>query len=329
MTPSSAVETHFSTVRLSGPRSTSPSLGRSFGFALGGNVLYAVAQWLVPVVLAKFGTPSVVGQFSFALAVTAPVILFSQLNLRGIQVTDARGEFSFADYALLRGMTTIAALALLVAGAVWFGRVDETALIVTIAIAKAIDSITDVILGHWQRGDRFNAVSAVTAINGLVSLAAMTLAFLATGRVTSAALGFAFGSAVALAAALLIDQYGLRGTVRWRGARVMNAISIGKIALPLGPVMLLVAVNANVPRYFLAFYEGNREVGIFAAVSYLVLAGTTLVGALGQSASRGSLQRTPSVIFMSSAGLSGTLCSSSERSDWPALLGRPSLEQWS
>ena len=261
MTTSTTVAASVSSIRLTGRASGSRLLGRSFGFALAGNVLYALSQWLLLVVLAKLGTPGIVGQFSFALAVTAPVILFSQLNLRGIQATDARGEFSFADYALLRGFMTVAALILIVGGCIWFGRADEAALIITVGTAKAFDSVTDVIQGHWQRTDRFDGVSAVTTLNGVVSLAAMTLAFVATGSVTAAAAGFAFGSAVALAAALLIDRYGMRGTLRWRGGRLTNAIAIAKIALPLGPVMLLVAVNANVPRYFLAFYEGNRDGG--------------------------------------------------------------------
>ena len=285
MTTSITLEPNVSTARPTGVGSASRSLRRSFGFALAGNVCYALSQWLLLVVLAKFGTPTIVGQFSLALAVSAPVILFSQLNLRGIQSTDARGEFKFADYALLRGMTTIGALAVITAGSLWFGRAEEAALIITVGVAKAIDSITDVILGQWQRIDRFDGVSAVMTLNGLVSLAAMTLAFMATGRVTAAAAGFALGSAVALAAALLIDRYGMQARLRWTGGNVGQAIAIGKLALPLGPVMLLVAVNASVPRYFLAFYEGNREVGIFAAVAYLVVAGTTLVGALGQSVS--------------------------------------------
>ena len=285
MTTSTTVAASVSSIRLTGRASGCRLLGRSFGFALAGNVLYALSQWLLLVVLAKLGTPGIVGQFSFALAVTAPVFLFSQLNLRGIQATDARGDFSFADYALLRGFTTVAAMILIVGGCAWFGRDGETALIITVGTAKAFDSVTDVIQGHWQRSDRFDGVSAVTTLNGVVSLAAMTAAFMSTGSVTAAAAGFAFGSAVALAAALLIDRYGMRGTVRWRGGRLTNAIAIGKIALPLGPVMLLVAVNANVPRYFLAFHEGNRAVGVFAAVSYLAVVGTTLVGALGQSVS--------------------------------------------
>jgi len=44
-------------------------------------------------------------------------------------------------------------------------------------------------------------------------------------------------------------------------------------------------LNSNIPRYFLERYEGERGLGIFAAMSYLMVAGTTVVSALGQSAS--------------------------------------------
>jgi O-antigen/teichoic acid export membrane protein len=57
------------------------------------------------------------------------------------------------------------------------------------------------------------------------------------------------------------------------------------LALPLGLVMMLISLNANIPRYFVERYFGERELGIFAAIAYLQMAGTTVVGALGQSAS--------------------------------------------
>ena len=48
---------------------------------------------------------------------------------------------------------------------------------------------------------------------------------------------------------------------------------------------MLISLNANIPRYFIEHYRGERELGIFAALAYLMVAGNTVVGALGQSAS--------------------------------------------
>jgi len=50
------------------------TLRRNFSWTLLGNVVYAGCQWAMLVVLAKLGTPEMVGQF--ALVVTAPIVLY-------------------------------------------------------------------------------------------------------------------------------------------------------------------------------------------------------------------------------------------------------------
>jgi O-antigen/teichoic acid export membrane protein len=57
------------------------------------------------------------------------------------------------------------------------------------------------------------------------------------------------------------------------------------LSAPLGLVMAMVSLNANVPRYIIEHRLGQRELGIFAALVYLVTAAGLIVNALGQSAS--------------------------------------------
>ena len=61
--------------------------------------------------------------------------------------------------------------------------------------------------------------------------------------------------------------------------------SLVGLALPLGLVMMLISLNVNIPRYFIEHHLGDRELGIFSALSYLMVAGNIVVSALGQSAS--------------------------------------------
>jgi O-antigen/teichoic acid export membrane protein len=49
--------------------------------------------------------------------------------------------------------------------------------------------------------------------------------------------------------------------------------------------MMLISFNANIPRYFIERYLGEQELGIFAALAYLMVAGGMVVNALGESAS--------------------------------------------
>jgi O-antigen/teichoic acid export membrane protein len=48
--------------------------------------------------------------------------------------------------------------------------------------------------------------------------------------------------------------------------------------------MMLISLNSNIPRYFIEEYLGERELGIFAALAYLMIVGGMVVGALGDSA---------------------------------------------
>jgi O-antigen/teichoic acid export membrane protein len=70
-----------------------------------------------------------------------------------------------------------------------------------------------------------------------------------------------------------------------------------RLSLPLGIVTILLSLNANVPRYMISHFRGVRELGIFSALAYIPIAGTMIVGALGQSA-------TPRLAFYASQGKS-------------------------
>ena len=78
------------------------SLRLNFAWTFVGNVVYAGCQWGMLVVLAKLGSPARVGEFALALAVTAPILMFTNLALRAVQATDSRQEYTFGDYLGLR-----------------------------------------------------------------------------------------------------------------------------------------------------------------------------------------------------------------------------------
>lgn len=56
------------------------------------------------------------------------------------------------------------------------------------------------------------------------------------------------------------------------------------MALPLGAVMGILALQPNIPRYLIAHFLGERDLGIFSAMVYLSFMGIIVVAAMGQSA---------------------------------------------
>lgn len=260
----------------------------NFLWTLIGNVIYAACQWGILVALAKLGTPQMVGEFALALAVTAPIVIGAGLSLRSVQVTDALREYEFPDYFSLRLFTTIAAV-LAVAGVVWFSpyAAPAAAVILIVGIAKGFESISDIVHGLWQQHERMDLIARSLVIKGVLSLGIVVLAVYFTGDLRVGVCG------LALVWALVLQFYDARWAVkvsglarpllpRWR-PRTLGALAW--LALPAGIVLALVSFNINLPRYFVEHHLGTEQLGIFAAIAYPMIAGTTIVGALGQSAS--------------------------------------------
>jgi O-antigen/teichoic acid export membrane protein len=57
------------------------------------------------------------------------------------------------------------------------------------------------------------------------------------------------------------------------------------LALPLGFVMMFQSLSSNIPRIMIEGNLGQYALGIFSAIAYIQMVGTTVVGALGESAS--------------------------------------------
>lgn len=270
----------------------------NFAWALTGNVVYALCQWGMIMALARSGTPEEVGRFSLGMAVAAPVMMLANLQLRAIQATDARREYLFADYLGLR--LVMVGLGLGAIGlAAWLSGYEAETLAVILAVggAKAAEAVSDVFQGACQQRERMDLLAFSLAGKGALSLAALAGAAALTGRALPAALalGLAWvatllGLDVPLGRAALgvpVAQGRAGGGPaesviprwRWPVARRLFTLS-----LPLGLTMMLISLNANIPRYFIESSQGEAELGVFSALAYLMAAGFVLVNALGQAA---------------------------------------------
>ncbi|MBW4506552.1 MAG: oligosaccharide flippase family protein [Scytonematopsis contorta HA4267-MV1] len=282
--------------------SQSLSLRRNFSWTFAGNLIYAGCQWGMLVLLAKLGTPEMVGRFTLGLAVTAPIILFSNLNLRAVQVTDAKQQYSFGDYLALRLITTVLAVAVISGLGFVGGYNTETLLVILlIGLAKGIESISDIFYGLLQQHEQMDRVAKSMILKGLLSLIALGIGVHLTGSVVWGTvalvatwvfvlLSYDLNSSKLITRITQLqadsswtpEKQSLKLSLRWDFATLMK---LSRVGLPLGVVMMLISLNSNIPRYFIEQSLGQKELGIFAAIAYLQVAGTTVVLALGQSAS--------------------------------------------
>ncbi len=269
------------------------SLRKNFSWIFVGYIVYVACQWGILVVLAKLGSPRMVGEFALGLAVTAPIVLFANLGLRAFQATDAERRYDFSDYLGLRILTTVLAFATVLVVVLVSGYGGEVALvIVLVGLAKCFEAISDIYYGLLQQRERMDRISKSMMMRGLLSLAALGAAMYFTGSVLWGV------AAMAGTWALILFSYDLRSGVRvigsrsqsdsggsrpgWDAARLKSLVLT---TLPLGLSVVMISLNTNIPRYLIENYLTTRDLGIFAALAYPAAAGATVVGALGQSAS--------------------------------------------
>lgn len=261
------------------------SLRSNFSWTLAGNLVYGGCQWGMMVAVARVGTPAMVGAYAYAQALTAPVILFSNLQLRSIQATDSAERYSFGHYLALRILTTIAAFALILGLAAVPGHSKEVVMVtLLVGLAKSVESMSDVYFGFLQHHELMSRIAKSMMIKGPLSLAAITATVYFTHSIVA-------GAAAVLCAwtlvYLLYDSGSTRLTPHVSGRPQWSWVQLRELAVlsfPLGITMLLISFNANLPRYFLEHFQGEKSLGLFSVLATLQTAGSLVVMALGNSA---------------------------------------------
>jgi O-antigen/teichoic acid export membrane protein len=275
------------------------SLRRNFSWTLLGTVVYAGCQWGMLVVLAKTGTPETVGQFALGLAVTAPIFMLTNLNLRAVQATDAKSTYNFGDYLGLRVHATVIALVITPIVIFVTGYKYETVLVIlAVAFFKSTESLSDTFYGLFQKSEKMDLTSKSMMVKGIVSLLTLASVYYLTHDLVLTIIVTSITKIIILVTydyrngiSLLTQSAEIPNTGRILQRLHINLINrdilhnLALLSLPLGIVMMLNSLNTNIPRYLLERSFGERELGIFAAMAYLMVAGTTVISALGQSAS--------------------------------------------
>lgn len=267
-----------------------PSLRYNIVCTLVGNLVYAGCQWGMLVVLAKLGSPELVGVFGLALAVTNPVIMLTNLQLGVLQATDATKEYRFGDYLAVRLLMNIVALAIVFTIVAVQGYAPRIGLaILMMGLAKAIEAISDVIYGALQQHERVDYIAVLQVIKGVISLSLVSLVVYAGGSIAMAVSAMAGMWLICLVTCELpglARLFRVEGTEslapRWDRARIQHIV---RYAFPLGAAMMLGSLTLNLPQLFIEHYRGLHDLGIFVALSSLMLLGRKVINPIVHTSS--------------------------------------------
>lgn len=244
--------------------------------------------------LAKLGSVKMVGLFILGMAVAHPVFQFASLQLRIVLCTDPRDQCDFSPYLRLSLLGILTAICVcLGVGFVYFDSLEVIAVIGATCIALACQSLGELFYGLLQKHERLDRIARAQILKGIVGLAAFSATVYATSSVSWAlvALGAARGLLVVLhdipSAVKLLRGSKPQGVdsspgVSRSGNRPMR--DLVWLGLPLGLTVMLLSLRGSIPRLLVEHHLGEEALGVFGSLAFVLIAGATVINALGQSA---------------------------------------------
>lgn len=269
------------------PRSIPHSLKKNAAWSVLAYFVRGAYQWGLLIAVAKMGTPELLGQIALGLTICTPAFMFSDLQLRVVQATDAKDDFHFGHYMGLRLLTTPLAIVVVVIISLASGYRWETFLVIAaVALAKAPESISDCMHGAMQKRERLDMVATSTMTRNIGSLAVFICVFHMSRSIALAALSQML---ISVSVLLAYDLPGVKNRIAPRLSRLAPRFDrpllfkLAKMAFPLGLVSMIISFSGNLPRYLLERSWGEVSLGIYAAILQPTLVGQVIMSGVGQS----------------------------------------------
>ena len=270
------------------------SLTADFSWTFVGNAVYAAGQFALLMLLAKLVQPEQLGQYALGLALVYPVMMLSNMQLRSVMNSSENDKAQFGHYLSLRLLSTFVAFAIIF-GITRVLRYDWTltAVVLTVGVAYAIETISDVYYARLQLHDRMAEISKSLMARAVLSVMLLAAATYITRSVVWGVAG------IAVARVIVLFGYDTRGETHLLRKQPKWYLLNGELAprfgageqrqlfwrsLPLGIVVLLTTLNSSIPSFFIKHGVGERDLGIFSALGVAISVGNMAVVSLGQSA---------------------------------------------
>lgn len=262
------------------------TLRRQFSWTLPANVLYGGCTFLIYVVLNKLGGESVAGDYTAALAATAPIFMCANLRFSTMLASDTGSTVFLADYFRVRGMLVIAALATIGLLLMTRGQSGIGTIVLLVALSKSVEAFSELCCGVQQCIERMDRIAFSLAATGLCVIIAFAGTFLVTKNLTYAVLGMLLARLLVLfaydipTARKASHQPVFQGDKHDRDQAKLRMRGLILAAAPLGITAALVSLTTNIPRYIIPIVFDREMLGLFGSCAVTLQAGSLIFRAV-------------------------------------------------
>jgi len=249
-----------------------------------GSLFYAGTMWLMALYIIRFDGIDAYGRFAAAMAVAAPIFMLS--NARGRLVVSSESETGLptSAYVLYRMITSLLSfLVVLFISHVLFG--NGIWIVLSVALFKAIEAISDVLYGGLQRAGKPQFVGILQTLKGCLFALLLALCWL-TGIGTASVVIAVF--AMGLVGFVIYDLRVLRQHLSGDQIFLWENISSGELLLvfqrlrPFMAVAFMASLFAVMPRLFLEQLHDYGTLGMYSALMLFTSASLLATAAMGQ-----------------------------------------------
>lgn len=249
-------------------------------FLLSGNILFAFSQWLILIFISHFSDNEAVGAYTYALALVTPVFMLTNLQLRPIVVAEfnLNSNFNYKSYFALRFYSIF--LAILVSFLLSFLSTSNVwKVVLLLGCIKALEAISDIIYAYYNAQGKTKLISLSLTVKSLSLILIFGSLLYFYNLLNFGLIGIILIYVLTL---LLIDFRNIGLNKKYFYLNIMDFKNIIILALPLGISVMLVALQSNIPRFFLEKFFNLESVGVFSVFYYFIIVGGIVINSICQ-----------------------------------------------
>lgn len=258
------------------------SLKRNIFFMLLGNGVFAFSQWLQLSLISKYCSIETLGFFTLALSVISPVFMLTGLQLRTLIITDVHSQTEFGTFFKLRIWTSILSLSIIIIIALLLSNLTLLPYLLLLTFQKVLEGLSELFNSKQQQNENIEILTLSLFLKG-------------ASIILSIFIGLVFFKSLFIGLSLILFFYVIilyfndyKNYKKGYHQKIILNLPFDKIknlakrGLPLGIVLLIISLNANISKYFLEIYAGTKIQAIFSSISYVLVIGIFILDSLGQ-----------------------------------------------
>lgn len=232
-----------------------------------GNVVFGISQWLIIVFITKFGNIEDLGDYTYALAIISPIILFFSFDLRRVLATSQEDKFYsyFTNRIihLLIGIFIIMSVCYLISdNRVWY-------LTFALCTYKFFEYISDIIFGYYQQLNDIERVGISQFFRGILNIVFFGVTYVLTNNLLMSI----FAMNISMIIILIkndLKNINLDLNKLFESINKKSFIEIIKDNLSLSFSLLIVSLIVNIPKLYLEHFQTAKELAYFSGIYYII-----------------------------------------------------------